>query len=69
VCYIFGVKLLSTKEVAELLEISTVRVFQLIQSGSLPAQKVGRDWFIAQKDAEAAKERPKRGRPVKVKTK
>ncbi|MCA1625890.1 MAG: helix-turn-helix domain-containing protein [Acidobacteria bacterium] len=61
--------LLSTKEVAEMLGISTVRVFQLIQEGVLPAVKIGRDWFVKQEDVEAAKKRPGRGRPKKEATK
>jgi excisionase family DNA binding protein len=59
--------LLSIKDAAERLEISNVRVFQLIQEGSLPAQKIGRDWFIQEDDVEAAKNRRGRGRPMKVK--
>ncbi len=60
--------LLSIKEVAEKLSISTVRVLQLIQENSLPAQKIGRDWFIRNEDAEAARNRRGRGRPPKIKT-
>ena len=60
--------LLSIKEASELLGISNVRVFQMIQEGTLPAQKIGRDWFITQSDVEAAKSRPGRGRPKKVKS-
>jgi len=58
--------LLSIKEAANVLEISNVRVFQLIQEGSLPAQKIGRDWFITKNDVESAKSRPGRGRPKKA---
>jgi len=61
------VELLSTKEVAEVLKVSTVRVFQMIQEGSLPATKIGRDWFVKKEDVEAAKSRPGRGRPAKPK--
>ncbi len=58
-------KLLSTKETAEVLGVSTVRIFQMIQEGILPAEKIGRDWFVKEVDAETAKNRPKRGRPKK----
>lgn len=57
--------LLSIKDAAEILEISNVRVFQLIQEGTLPAEKIGRDWFIQEEDVEAAKNRRGRGRPKK----
>lgn len=60
-------KSLSVKDVAERLNISTARVHQLIQSGFLPAQKIGRDWFILEKDVESAQSRPGRGRPKKTK--
>ncbi len=60
------VKKLTTVEAAEILGISRVRVFQLIKSGKLPAEKVGRDLFIKEKDLELVKER-KAGRPPKVK--
>jgi excisionase family DNA binding protein len=59
--------LLSIKDAAAKLQISNVRVFQLIQEGSLPAQKIGRDWFIQESDVEAAKNRRGRGRPAKAK--
>jgi excisionase family DNA binding protein len=58
---------LSIKEAAGRLGVTTVRVLQLIQEGSLPAKKIGRDWFIEEKDVEAAQNRPKRGRPKKEK--
>jgi excisionase family DNA binding protein len=56
---------LSTKQVAEILGITTVRVFQLIQEGKLPAKKIGRDWFVKASDVEEAKNRPGAGRPKK----
>jgi excisionase family DNA binding protein len=58
---------LSIKEAAEKLGITTVRVLQLIQENSLPAQKIGRDWFIKKDDVESAKNRRGRGRPAKAK--
>lgn len=59
--------MLSTKQAAEILGVSSVRVFQLIQEGVLPATKIGRDWFIKEEDLEKAKSRPGRGRPVSKK--
>lgn len=52
-----------------MLGVTTVRVIQLIQEGSLPAQKIGRDWFIKEKDVEAVRTRPGRGRPPKAQAK
>lgn len=60
--------LIPTKEVAERLKISKVRVFQLIKDGSLPAQKIGRDWFVKESDLVTYSEnRREAGRPPKVK--
>jgi excisionase family DNA binding protein len=59
---------LSTKETAERLDISTVRVFQLIKAGRLPAEKIGRDWFVKESDLETFEQnRLERGRPPKAK--
>lgn len=60
------VKNLTTVEVAEILGISRVRVFQLIRSEKLPAEKIGRDWLIKEKDLDLVKVR-KAGRPPKEK--
>jgi excisionase family DNA binding protein len=43
-------KLLSVKEVAEILGISRVAVFNKIKNGEIPAQKVGKAYVI-EKDA------------------
>ena len=58
-------KLLSTPEAAAALGVTVARVQQLIWSGRLPAQKVGRDYVIQEGDLEAVKERPT-GRPAKA---
>lgn len=55
---------LTTKQVAQILGISTRRVLQLIYDGRLPAEKHGRDWAIKVEDLELVKER-KPGRPPK----
>jgi excisionase family DNA binding protein len=55
-------KTLTTKEAAEILNISTARVRQLVLSGRLPAEKFGRDLLIHERDlAMVADRRP--GRP------
>ena len=59
---------LTTKEVADRLKISVRQVQTLIQRKRLPAQKRGRDWFVAESDLDAVKVRPKTGRPPKPKT-
>lgn len=55
-------KTLTTKEAAEILNVSAARVRQLVISGRLPAEKFGRDLLIHEKDlALVAQRRP--GRP------
>jgi len=41
---------LSTTELADLLGISRVAVFQKIKNGDIPAKKAGRNFVIAKKD-------------------
>lgn len=59
--------MLNTREAAEKLKISVPRIHQLIASGNLPAQKVGRDYVILEKDLETVKTYGKPGRPAKGK--
>lgn len=55
---------ITTKEAAARLGVNKQRVWQLIQSGKLPAQKVGRDWIIDEKDLERPEIRNRKpGRP------
>lgn len=61
--------MLNSKEVAEKLNVSLRRVQQMITSGTLPAQKVGRDYVILEKDLEGVKTYGKAGRPPKDKNK
>jgi excisionase family DNA binding protein len=58
-------KLLTTKEAAARLGISVMRVQQLIWEGRLPAEKMGRDYFIKEDDLKLVAER-KPGRPRKA---
>lgn len=60
-------KILDTTEAAKKLRISAIRVRQLIKAGRLPAQKIGRDYIIQEKDLELVANRPT-GRPSKIKT-
>jgi excisionase family DNA binding protein len=59
-------KLLTTREVAEILRVTQTRVQQLILEGRLPAQKMGRDNFIKEEDLKLVADR-KVGRPPKPK--
>lgn len=42
--------LLSTKEVAEVLNVTSRTIRNLIDSGELPAYKIGRNWRIKEKE-------------------
>ncbi len=61
-------KLLTTREVAERLNISLRRVRALIEAGKLPSQQHGRDHLINESDLEIVKYR-KPGRPAKEQSK
>jgi excisionase family DNA binding protein len=61
-------KLLTTREVAERLNISMRRVRALIESGNLPSTQYGRDHLISEADLKLVKDR-KPGRPSKEKSK
>ncbi len=58
-------KLLNTKEASEKLNVSAIRIRQLIQQGRIPATKVGRDYVIQESDLKGLAER-KNGRPPKT---
>ncbi len=60
--------LISTKEAAEKLSVSVLRVQQLIWNKRLPAQKIGRDYVIEESDLKLVENR-KPGRPSKDKLK
>jgi excisionase family DNA binding protein len=44
---------ITTKQAAELTGYATAYFRQLIQRGRLPAQKLGRDWFLKKEDVLA----------------
>lgn len=56
--------LLTTNEVAERLGVTLPRVHALIRGGRLPAEKMGRDYFIKESDLVLVADR-KPGRPPK----
>jgi excisionase family DNA binding protein len=58
-------KLLTTKDVADKLGVSVLRVQQLIWDGRLPAEKIGRDYVIKEEDLKLVEDR-KPGRPRKA---
>ncbi|HEX8141408.1 MAG TPA: helix-turn-helix domain-containing protein [Pyrinomonadaceae bacterium] len=55
---------LTTKQVAEKLGITPRRVQALIEAERLPAEKIGRDYLIREKDLKLVEDR-KVGRPKK----
>lgn len=64
VYYSFTMEILNTTAAAEKLNVSAIRVRQLIKNGRLPAQKVGRDYIIQEKDLALVAHR-QTGRPAK----
>ena len=58
-------KVIGTKEAAEKLGVSLRRVQQLIEQGTLPAQKLGRDFAINEDDLSKVTIYGKAGRPTK----
>ena len=56
--------LLTTKEVAGRLGVTVTRVQQMIVAGRLPAEKLGRDYFIEEGNLRLVEDR-KPGRPSK----
>ncbi len=55
---------LTTTEAAEILQVIPRRVRALIESGKLPAERIGRDWAIKPEDLDGLKGRTP-GRPRK----
>lgn len=64
--YLITMEILSTAEAAKKLKISAIRIRQFISEGRLPAQKVGRDYIIQEKDLALVADR-QTGRPAKNK--
>jgi excisionase family DNA binding protein len=58
-------KLLSTKQVAEKLGVSLRRVQAMITAGKLPAEKLGRDYFVREEDLKLVTVYGRAGRPPK----
>ena len=58
-------ELIGTKEAAEKLGVSLRRVQQLIELGTLPARRIGRDYLIEEKDLSKVTIHGKPGRPKK----
>jgi excisionase family DNA binding protein len=59
-----GMSLLTTKEAAEKLGVTVPRIHTFIKEGRLPAEKMGRDFFIKEADLKLLENR-KTGRPPK----
>ncbi len=60
-------ELMSIKEFAEAKKITVGRVYQLINEGTLPAQKIGNHYVIERSDCDALVIHGKPGRPPKEK--
>lgn len=60
--------LMSIKEVAEAKDITVGRVYQLIDEGVLPAQKIGSQYVITKAECDALIVHGKPGRPKKNKS-
>ena len=58
-------KRLTTKEAAAALGCSVRNVQKLIKGGTLPAEKMGRDWFVKENDLSRARDL-KPGRRPKI---
>lgn len=62
-----GLPLLTTIDVARRLGITRQRALALIHAGRLPAHRVGRDWFVRERDlAKVAVRKPGRPRMQKA---
>ena len=59
---------LTTKEVAEKLNISRPRVYQLIEEKKLIAEKFGRDYLVKESSLKNVEIHGKAGRPKKKNT-
>ncbi len=55
--------ILSATEAAAKLNVSSIRVRQLIREGRLPARKIGRDYIIDETDLKLVEDR-QNGRPA-----
>jgi hypothetical protein len=60
-------KKLTTNDLAREVDLSVIRILQLIKNGEIEAEKFGRDWVIDSKYIEIIQNRPeRRGRkPIK----
>ena len=57
--------MISVAEAAEKLEVHRTRINQLIDTGQLPATRIGRAYAIRVADLDLVKDRPTVGRPKK----
>jgi excisionase family DNA binding protein len=57
--------LLTTSEAAKRLQVTPIRIRQMIREGKIEAKQVGRDYVIAESSLESVKTYGKAGRPEK----
>ncbi len=60
---------ITTKEAAQILNVSEGRIRQLVADGRLPAVKVGQTNLVKESDLELVRERKRTGRPPKTESK
>lgn len=58
-------ELLTTREAAKILQVTPVRVRQMIREGKIEARQVGRDYVIEENSLKSVKTYGKAGRPTK----
>lgn len=58
--------LLTTNEAAKRLQVSPIRIRQMIREGKIEAKQIGRDYVIAESSLESVKTYGKAGRPRKT---
>ena len=60
---------ITTKEAAQILNLSEGRIRQLVADGRLPAVKVGQTNLVKESDLELVRDRKRTGRPPKSEAK
>lgn len=58
-------ELLTTREAAEILHVTPIRVRQMIREGKIQAKQIGRDYVIEESSLASVKTYGKAGRPAK----
>ncbi len=62
----FTIDLINTREAAEILRVTPIRVRQMIREGKIEAGQIGRDYVIEKQTLDSVKTYGKAGRPKKT---